>query len=208
MPRRHFGRSNEYFRCIARSRYTIKPLIVANTNEVRTVQCPNYSVPPQIRCLLLMYDQLKPLKVLDKFYVLSASKQVQDKSSKIQHWWKYDPDCNGRIFSNESSFCHQDRVPWRFLKPRSVHTHRLRPIYLSVRKNGDTVPVVSGIRKVNNPWRDVADWPLGFHTSNGIQHLFVSQVIEGQTPPAFTIVQQRVSVFLFRGLRNGQSYAL
>ena len=156
-----------------------------------------------------IYDQWKPLKAVVKYFLLIPSNQLAEGASKVQHWWVYDPDSSGRRFNDVNDFTNHPNVRWNFMTPYKVSTHRLKAKFL-FDMNEDHSNVVTGLKKMDNPWRNMEEWANGVgqprQNYNSIQHLFISQRIASVAP--FSIIQQSVCTYMLRGNRNGQQYAL
>ena len=73
-----------------------------------------------------IYDQWKPFKMISKFFILQPAYQLAAGSSKVQHWWVYDPDGDGKKFASSSDFTNHPNVKWKFVTPFSTSTHRLK----------------------------------------------------------------------------------
>ena len=204
VPRRRFGIRN-MIKLFSRHTSSLDPEVSGSHNSIST-QCPTWTILPRLAVSYSsIYDEWKPLKVISKFFVLQPALQLAAGSSKIQHWWVYDVDGGGRTFASVSDFANHPSCKWKFVTPFSSSTHRLRPTF----RQFDSRGVITGVRKVDNPWRPLAEWTNGagvvHQNYSAIQHLFTSRVIPNEPP--FTIIRQDVYTFLLRGNRNGQQYA-
>ena len=143
--------------------------------------------------------------MVSKFFVVIPSLQLSEGSSKIEHWWVYDPDSKGQLFDQTIDFINHPNVKWNFMTPFKVSTHRLKATFsFDIGESATT-----GMRKVDNPWRNISEWsnpPFEHQNYSAIQHLFVSR--EQENVPAFKIMEQIVFTYLVSCNRNGQQYAV
>ena len=93
-----------------------------------------------------LYDQLKPLKSIAKYFLLIPSNSLADGASKVQHWWVFDPDDKGRTFASQEDFTNHHNVKWKFMYPYSCHTHRIKASFSFEPHSGEEVK--TGIRKI------------------------------------------------------------
>lgn len=153
-----------------------------------------------------IYDEFKISKVIDKFRFKTSADRLNTTTERdVIHWSCYDPDCRGREFTNEASFRQHAAAKWKLMKPYDVFTSTMYPKYL------ESPNSTTGIRKVDNPWRDISQFttivPRTVTSVNGIQHLFIGPGREapGQADQ-YTIEIERTFIILFRGVRQGQGY--
>ena len=106
-----------------------------------------------------LYDEWKPLKCVSIFFLLIPSNTLSLGASKVQHWWVYDPDGNGRKFASEGDFVNHQNAKWKFMYPYSCHTHRLKANFSYIPRSGSEV--TTGIKKMDNPWRNISEWSNG-----------------------------------------------
>ena len=209
IPRNRFRRGNNYMKLFSRNSNEISPVSVGGNDVIISYLSPRWNVLPKlVASYAKIYDEWKPLKVVTKLFVLIPSLQLAEGSSKIQHWWVYDPDSNGRTFATTEDFTNHPSVKLNFMTPYKVSTYRLKAKFSF--NVGTAEAVTTGIKKVDNPWRNLEEWNDGVglphQNCNSIQHLFVGKTIENV--PAYKIIAQSVYTFLVRGNRNGQQYAV
>ena len=194
-----------YIKLFSRHSFTHTPAEIDNRLVLILTQSPTWTnLPHKAVAYSNIYEEWKPLKLISKYFVLQPALQLSTGSSKIQHWFVYDRDCQGRAFASATDFNIHPSVKWNFMTPFRVSTHRVKPTF---RRFANTSS--SGLRKLDNPWRPLTEWQDGVadphQNHSGIQHLFISSLIQGQNP--FTIIQQNVFTFILRGNNNGTTYA-
>ena len=104
-------------------------------------------------------------------------------------------------------FTNHPSVKWNFLTPFGISTHRLKANFSFIPRSGSEV--VTGIRSIDNPWRNMKEWSTTeiyeHQNYSAIQHMFASKNLTDV--PTFVVQEQIVYTYLVRGLRNGQKYA-
>ena len=185
--KRRFGNSN-IIKLFSRTSTTILPTVIGGSHVSITTQCPTWLQLPKLAVSYSkIYDEWKPLKCISKYFILQPAIQLAAGSSKVQHWWVYDGDGSGRKFADSGDFANHPYCKWKFVTPFSVSTHRLRPTF----RQFDVSGLITGICKVDNPWRPLDEWNDGVGVSHqnysAIQHLFISKDIENEPP--FTIIR-------------------
>ena len=83
--------------------------------------------------------------------------------------------------------------------PYSCHTHLVKAKFAF--EPFGSHQVCTGIRKVDNPWRDYTEWGSAPVT----HHNYSARDIENVDN--FKIIEQNTYTFILRGLRDGQQYA-
>ena len=159
---------------------------------------------PQIAAFKALYKEFKITKVINKYRVEKSAELLTDTADKdITHWSRWDPTARGRAL-DEANMRKSPTAKWRILKPFQVMTSSLSPVYQDW---GDTSDITrSGIRKVDNPWRDINGTIPNDVSENGTQHLFVGTQRTGTGPAPWSIILERTVIFYLRYRKDGATY--
>lgn len=149
-----------------------------------------------------IFDEYKIVKLYQKFRVEKSARVENDEDDvDIIHWSCYDPDAKSKTFTGLTDFHKCDNSKWHIMKPYQVRTSTLSPVF-----NDNTNITDYGIRSVNNPWFDVANWK-NIVSINGVQHLWIGPYDPNDvTAVKYKIVCEQTVKVSFRGLRQGQQY--
>lgn len=180
----------------------------ASTNAVAHNTSENLNVitsHPQFAAFKALYREFKITEVINKFRVEKSSELLTDTNDPdITHWSKWDPTSRGRVL-NELNMRASPNAKWRVLKPFQVVTSRIRPVYQDWNDTSDITR--SGIRRVDNPWRDLDGTIPDDVSENGVIHLFQGAQRSGSAAAPFTIVLERTLIIQLRYRHDGSTYA-
>lgn len=179
----------------------------SGTNSVAHNTAVNVNIlkdHPQFAAFKALYKEFKVAKVINKFRVEKSAEVLTDTSdADIVHWSRFDPTCRGR-FMNEINFRASPTAKWSIVKPFQVFTSRLRPVYQDWNDTSDITR--TGIRKVDNPWRDINGTIPDDVSENAVMHLFVGTQRTGQTPSPWQISLERTVITYLRYRHDGATY--
>ncbi|AHH31483.1 putative capsid protein [Dragonfly larvae associated circular virus-10] len=152
--------------------------------------------------LNILYDEWKPGKKYMKQYIPfeKYGNDVDANSANIIRWSAYDPDCRGRKFLLANAVADMKLMQgskWKMYHPRQVVSTSFQPKF----GRESSKINLTGIKAVDNPWRDcLATIPTEI-CSNGVQVVWTCN-----TGTTLTIKTQYTQVYWFRGLRMGTAY--
>ena len=174
-------------------------------SHVTGVTVDSINSHPQIAAFKALYREFKIAKVINKYRIEKSSELLTDTADKdITHWSRFDPTCRGRGM-DEANMRASPTAKWRILKPFQVMTSRIRPVYQDWNDQSDVTR--TGIRKVDNPWRDLGGTIPNDVSENGTQHLFVGTQRTGTGPAPWSVVLERTVIFYLRYRHDGAVYA-
>lgn len=190
----------ECVRAIVRTQDFLKP------DDEGVISTSTYAVENNHRKALpeylKLFEEYKVLRLYQKFRVARSAKVENDQSDlDIVHWSCYDADGGNKVFTDVAAFQQNSASRWNIMKPYQVVTSSLKPVF-RFDNSGYT-----GVKLVDNPWRSV-DKNSSQPSHNCIQHLWVGPKPDAPgLTPNYQIVRDETIVILFRGLRQGQTYA-
>ena len=160
---------------------------------------------PQFAAFKALYREFKIATIIDKYRIEKSSEVLTDTSdADITHWSKWDPTCRGRTMDLVNMRA-SPTAKWRIIKPFGVTTSRLRPVYQDWGDSSDVTR--TGIRKVDNPWRDLGGTIPDDVSENGTMHLFTGTQRTGSGPSPWSIVREQTVIFYLRYRHDGAAYA-
>nr|ALE29836.1 coat protein [Dragonfly larvae associated circular virus-10] len=149
--------------------------------------------------LNIIYDEWKPGKKYMKQYIPfeKYGNDVDANSANIIRWSAYDPDARARKFLLSGAVADMKLMQgskWKMVRPRQVISTSFQPKFSSGRDKVN----LTGIKAVDNPWRDCVVTVPAEACTNGVQVVWTCN-----TGTTLTIKTQYTQVYYFRGLRDG-----
>ncbi|AHH31484.1 putative capsid protein [Dragonfly larvae associated circular virus-10] len=151
--------------------------------------------------LTVLYDEWKPGKKYMKSFVPfdKYENEVSDNAELIVRWSAYDPDAKGRKFTAARAVSDMEKMQnskWKLIKKNQVVSTSYQPMFPT-----RTGVNLTGVKGVDNPWRDCVASVTSEQCQNGVQ-----QVWKVNTPTTLVTRHYFTQVYYFRGLRIGTQY--
>jgi len=148
-----------------------------------------------------LYDEWRPGKKYVKSFIPfeKYGNEVDEHAENIVRWSAYDPDARGRKFPVSKAVEYMQKMQnskWKIIKKNQVVTTSFQPMF-STRTGVN----LTGVKGVDNPWRDCVATVTGDQCQNGVQ-----QVWKVNDPTTLVTRHFFTQVYYFRGLRVGTQY--